>query len=94
MSTCEAAVQRIHHALKDEPRAIGIRQEHGCVAILGTRHDDGEIGAFRTCDQPLAPVNHIVIAITHRCGGEHRRVGSSSGGGLGHGEAGADMALH
>ncbi|MNO81803.1 hypothetical protein D3C76_730570 [compost metagenome] len=93
MAAGETAVERVHHALQDETRAVGIGEEHGGAAVFHARHDDGEAGAFKAGDQPLGAVDDVVVAVTHGSGGHQRRVGAGTVR-LGHGEAGADVALH
>ncbi len=86
----KARVEAAHRPLDDDAGRVHVGQEHRRAGIFGVRHDDRECGAFGAGDEPLASVDHEMIAVTRRGRGEHRRIGPRSRRGLGHAEARAD----
>ncbi len=61
-------------------------------AVRELRHDDRDRRAFRARDEPLAAVDHVVVAVARGGGLQHARVGACAGRRLGHAEARADRA--
>jgi len=68
----EAAVQAVHDALDHDARRCHVGQEHRRVPVLDLRHDDRQARADRAGDEPLAAVDHVVIAMVPRGGLHHR----------------------
>jgi hypothetical protein len=64
----------------------------GVVAAASLRHDDRERGALRAGDEPLASVEHPLVAVAHRTGLEVGRIRRRDVG-LGHREARPHPAL-
>ncbi len=93
MATREAAVHRLHLANDANAGPIHVGKEHGGRAVIRPRHDDRVRRTVSAGDQPFHSIDHVVVAVAHRGGREHGRVGSGTGGGLGHGKAGARATL-
>nr|ACN62976.1 acyl-CoA dehydrogenase domain protein [Diaphorobacter sp. PCA039] len=94
VAACKAAVHGVHVALQHDAGLVHVGQEHGGRTVLHARHDDGVVRSFCAGDEPLAAVDHVVVAIPHGRGGQHGRIGPGAGRGLGHGEARAPVARH
>ena len=89
----KTGVHGIHLPHDPDAGTIHVRQEHGGRAILHACHDDDVARTLGAGDEPLGAVDHVVVAILHRRGHQHRRVGTGTGCWLGHGKAGARPAL-
>ena len=84
----------------DEVEAGGVvgNNNHACAQIrrglgVGDRHDYGELGAVGRGGVPFLPVYHVIVAVLHRRGVHHDRVGACQLD-LGHGEAASNFTIH
>ena len=95
----EALVGVLHRGdVADDVHAggVGFHDEHRGALVrtrigVGDRHHDQEVGDRAVGGEPLVAVDHPVVAVAHRAGLEQRRV-RAGGVGLGHGEAGLQVA--
>ena len=94
MAAREAGIDGIDDAFDADAGYVHVGEEHRRAATLAfdARHHDREAGAFGPGDEPLAAIDHVVIAFQARRGLEQRRVGARTGAGLGHAKAGANLA--
>ncbi|MNE44592.1 hypothetical protein D3C80_1388260 [compost metagenome] len=87
----EAGVQRTHRTLNTDAGGVHVCQKHRGVTVFQARHDDGKASPFSTGDEPLNPIDQVVIAVLSRSCLQHSRVGASTRRRLGHTEAGANL---
>ena len=85
-------IQRIEYALDADAGRVHRCQEHGRATLAGACHHDAELRADRAGDQPLAAVDHPLVADAACRGREHVGVGARAAIGLGHQERRADLA--
>jgi hypothetical protein len=86
-----------HRPHEVEARRVERDEDHAGAPVrrrvrVGDRHDDRHLGADRARGEPLVPVDHPLVALALGPGGEVGRVRAGALG-LGHREAGADLAL-
>ncbi|MNK62037.1 hypothetical protein D3C87_812050 [compost metagenome] len=89
----EAAVECVDLPFDHDLGLVHVGQEHGRRPVFHARHDDREARAGGAGDEPLAPGDHVVVAVAHGHGLHHRRVGAGAGRRLGHAEARAHVAV-
>ncbi|MNF93926.1 hypothetical protein D3C84_766180 [compost metagenome] len=92
MATGEAGVHRVHAAFDADTGGVHVGEEHGGAAVFQLGHDDRQGCALSASDEPLAAVDHEVVAVAYRQGLQHRRVGAGAGIRLCHAETGTDLS--
>jgi hypothetical protein len=92
VSAGEAGVEAVHRTLEHDTGCVHVRQEHRRAGILGIRHHDRERGTLRAGNEPLAAVDHVVVAVAFRRRCEHRRVRDRPRRRFRHAKAGANRS--
>jgi hypothetical protein len=95
MSAGHRTIDRIQHPQRADRGIRQIDKEHA-RAVVRLRHDNADLGAFRSGDELLSPVDDPVIAVQPARGLHHRRIGSRTAGvrRLGHEERRTRFARH
>ena len=96
MTPGHVLVERVQHPFDMNPRRAHRREEHRRAGgpthvALVARHDDAEIGADRSGDQPFAPVDDKLVTVAAGGRQQHRGVRSGTGSRFGHHETRADL---
>ncbi len=96
MTPGHVLIERVQHPFDMNSRRAHRRQEHrrtgrSAHVALVARHNDAEIGADRSGDQPFAPVDDKLVAVAAGGCQQHRGVRSGTRSRFGHHEARADL---